>query len=836
MKIRTQFIISLILFAAILFTLATSLIVINERITRYSQQEDIVNNIERSARELGYTANSYLLYGESQLRNRWESTFDTISNDLSNLNEVGAEEQVLVDSIKMNLASLRTIFTDVSAVIEINSQIPDGFFDRSFIQVSWSRLEVQNQAIVFDASRLFRLLDGRLDGERQRSTTLIFVLVGVFAIYIFSTYLLFFRRTLKSLSELSEGVKVIGSGNLDYIVPEGHKDELGDLSRAFNRMTTELKMVTASKAEMEREIEERKKAESVTDYLATFPELDPNPILELDEDGSVTYMNPAASRLFPDLTEMGSYLTGLLDMLNGGRTSMWTRNVQVGESWYEQTVFQMPSSQRVRIYGRDITENKKSEVQLRESEELFRSLSETSPVGIGVSSEDGVLVYANPSYELILGYDRGELKGRKASELYWNHEDRRSWVNEMKVSGVVRNVETRLKRKDGKPVWVLINVSPIVYGGKQAVIGTIQDISERKKAEEALREAELKYRELVRLAPAAIYEIDIKTRKFLTVNDAMVAITGFSREALLAMDPADITVGDSRKLFEKRSEMTGSGRKPEAAVEYKIKTKDGRVLDAVLSVTFMTDEQGQFVSATVVAYDVTERKRAEELKDEFIGMVSHELKTPLTVVSGAISVAMTENLPEEEKNILLEDAAWGAETMADIVDNLLELSRWQAKRLTLITEPLDVGQVISRIIERLSSKLEKHQLVTDIAPDLPEVKADRTRVERILDNLMSNAIKYSPDGGEVRVSARQQQKEIVFSVRDQGIGISAADQVKLFQVFQRLENPSWTGIQGVGLGLVVCKRLVEAHGGRIWVESEPGKGSTFYFTLPGWSG
>ncbi len=163
MKIRTQFIISVILFTAILITLATALIVVNSRITRFNQQEEIVNNVERSARELGYTANSYLLYGEGQLRTRWESTFDELSTDLSNLNEVSSDEQVVVDSIKTNLASLRTIFTDVSIAIERNSQTPGGFFDRSFIQVSWSRLEVQHQAIVFDASRLFSILDSRLN-------------------------------------------------------------------------------------------------------------------------------------------------------------------------------------------------------------------------------------------------------------------------------------------------------------------------------------------------------------------------------------------------------------------------------------------------------------------------------------------------------------------------------------------------------------------------------------------------------------------------------------------------------------------------------------------------
>jgi PAS domain-containing protein len=251
---------------------------------------------------LGYTANSYLLYGESQLHTRWESTFDELSTDLSNLNEVGPEEQVVVDSIKTNLVSLRTIFTDVSTTIERNSQTPGGFFDRSFIQVSWSRIEVQNQAVVFDASRLFRILDSQRNQARQRSTTLLFVLVIVFAIYIFSTYLLFFRRTLKSLSELSAGTRVIGSGNLDYTVPEKHKDEVGDLSRAFNRMTTELKKVTASKADLEKEILERIKAEEGLDrerkqLQAVIESLD-EAVGVWNADGSLVLINDATAKLY----------------------------------------------------------------------------------------------------------------------------------------------------------------------------------------------------------------------------------------------------------------------------------------------------------------------------------------------------------------------------------------------------------------------------------------------------------------------------------------------------------------------------------------------------------
>lgn len=207
------------------------------------------------------------------------------------------------------------------------------------------------------------------------------------------------------------------------------------------------------------------------------------------------------------------------------------------------------------------------------------------------------------------------------------------------------------------------------------------------------------------------------------------------------------------------------------------------------------------------------------------------MKTPLTVIAGAISTALSKGIEAEDARQLLGDAEWGAHKMADIVENLLELSRWQTQRLGLQRTCLDIRDTIARAISA-SDKSAVHRFVPDVQAGLPKVQADKTRVERVLINLINNAIKYSPHGGEIRIAAKKEDVNLVLSVSDQGIGISKADQARLFQPFERVGVVDGVGIQGIGLGLVVCRRLVEAHGGRIWVESEPGKGSTFYFTLP----
>ena len=145
------------------------------------------------------------------------------------------------------------------------------------------------------------------------------------------------------------------------------------------------------------------------------------------------------------------------------------------------------------------------------------------------------------------------------------------------------------------------------------------------------------------------------------------------------------------------------------------------------------------------------------------------------------------------------------------------------------------GELIQRLVAQSEKKSALHRLVAQVAPGAAVVKADLTRLERILLNLIDNAVKYSPNGGEVRVFAQNGESVVIFGVSDQGIGISETDIKRLFEPFQRVEQSViGSSIQGIGLGLVVCRRLVEAHGGKIWVQSEPGKGSTFYFTIPAW--
>lgn len=225
-------------------------------------------------------------------------------------------------------------------------------------------------------------------------------------------------------------------------------------------------------------------------------------------------------------------------------------------------------------------------------------------------------------------------------------------------------------------------------------------------------------------------------------------------------------------------------------------------------------------------------KKLDQVKDEFIGLVSHELRTPLTIILGALGTIITEGqkLSQKEKQDLIEDAFSEAESLSDILDNLLELARARANRLLITEEPINLRESIDMVIKKMSKQLMSHNLVVNCNKSII-VSADRIRLQRIIHNLLDNAIKYSTSGTKIEVLTQQNDQKVVIGVRDQGPGISIENQKKLFESFQRLPEKN-NAASGTGLGLVVCKRLVEAHGGRIWIESKLGHGSTFYFTLP----
>ncbi len=357
-----------------------------------------------------------------------------------------------------------------------------------------------------------------------------------------------------------------------------------------------------------------------------------------------------------------------------------------------------------------------------------------------------------------------------------------------------------------------------------------REITERRKAEEALRERGEDLNRAQAVAHTGSWRLDVRKNQLLW-SDEVHRIFGIPKGTPMTYEAFLASVHPEDREYVDR-EWTAALQGEGYDIEHRIVVGD-EIKWVRERAELEFDRQGMLKGGFGTVQDITRLKQAEKIKDDFIGLVSHELRSPMTVITGAVNTVLTEaeRLSPEETHQLLKDAAAESETLSNLLSNLLELSRVQAQRLVLHSEAIEVKKIVQEAVDKIKRQSATHKFVINLPRRLPPVEADPLRLERILYNLLENAVKYSPPGGEVRVSAKPEGEQLVIGVSDEGIGIAPADQEKLFSPFQRLEKrPS--GVRGVGLGLMVCRRLVEAHGGNIWVESEPGHGSTFFFTMP----
>jgi PAS domain S-box-containing protein len=478
------------------------------------------------------------------------------------------------------------------------------------------------------------------------------------------------------------------------------------------------------------------------------------------------------------------------------------------------------------MVNRDITQVKQIEKTLRETSDYLNNLLEYANAPIIVWDPSFHITRFNHAFENLTGRNAYELIGSKLDMLF-PEESRHTSLEKIQrtLSGERwESVEIPIIGKNGDIRLILWNSASVYGEDGKAVIATIaqgQDITERKLAEEEIKT-------VVSTSIDGFWITD-KNGRFLEVNDAYCELIGYSRAELLKMTVRDVeeleTADDTAKHIKKVIDL-GSDR-----FETRHRCKDGKVIDMEISVNYMDTKGGRFF---VFLRDITDRKKVDELKDEFIGLVSHEMRTPLTVIIGAIHTVLTEErrLSSEEKSQLLQDAVCEAESLSHLLSNLLALSRSQSERLLLHRELISVEALVQNTIGKIKLQSSRHRFVLKAPGDLPEIYADPLRLEHILHNLLENAVKYSPEGSQIIVSINPENGNLKVAVKDEGPGISLRDRDRLFKPFERLEFSQAKAVDGIGLGLLVCKRLVEAHGGRIWVESEPGQGATFLFTLP----
>ena len=240
------------------------------------------------------------------------------------------------------------------------------------------------------------------------------------------------------------------------------------------------------------------------------------------------------------------------------------------------------------------------------------------------------------------------------------------------------------------------------------------------------------------------------------------------------------------------------------------------------------------VSVTAVALRSAMLVHDVSLRDTFVSIASHELRTPLTAVMGFGDLLLKRDFPEANRKRWMKNILDNGQKLTDMVDDLLNVSRIQSGKVNMKFEEIKLPDVIKDRIEIVPDVTDKHKFVINIEPDLPEVYADSDKFGQILSNLLNNAVKYSPKGGVITVSARQdpERSRVIISVADHGLGISLEDKASLFKTFHRIQRPETTSIRGSGLGLYIVKEWIEAMGGEVWLESELNKGSEFFVSVP----
>ena len=344
---------------------------------------------------------------------------------------------------------------------------------------------------------------------------------------------------------------------------------------------------------------------------------------------------------------------------------------------------------------------------------------------------------------------------------------------------------------------------------------------------------------LVDTSPVGVVVFDARTGAPASFNREATRIvaslmdTGRSPEHLLEEMTCRRADGREVSLTEwPLAEALGAGETVRAE-EIVLSVPDGRSVSTLLNATPVRNEAGELESFIVTLQDMTPLQDSERLRAEFLGMVSHELRTPLTSIRGSATTVLDamQDLDAAELRQFLRIIVDQADNMRELIDDLLDMARIETGALSVGLEPAAVAQLVDRARSAFLSGGGKNNLDIELAPGLPLVMADRRRIVQVIGNLLSNAARHSPDTSAIRLSAAREGVHVAISVSDDGRGIPAEQLPRLFQKFSRAEGSDRGG--DTGLGLAICKGIVEAHGGRIWAESEgPGLGARFTFTIP----
>lgn len=587
-----------------------------------------------------------------------------------------------------------------------------------------------------------------------------------------------------------------------------------------------------------------------------------NAVVEIDPGGVIMTFNPGAEHLFgcrsgdvvggpvgvlvPDRS--AEEVAGLLADL-AGRREVKPYTIEYrrpdGEV-FELLVTAVPlvradgSSAGFTILLEDLTVLHRSQAALAASEAHYRTMIESAHEGVAVLDVEQRLTFVNARLADMFGYSVDEMTGSSMfAGIFPEDAEGAAKMMERRRMGLSEDAENRWRRKDGSILWTMKATAPL-FDEAGAYTGSVSfhtDVTDQKRAEIALRASEARLRSYFEYAPVGIL---LASRDGLVVeaNPAVSSITGYGADELVGSG-LSLLVGPDQPA--RAEEIEGhmrallSGEMPLVKFEHPFVAKDGRSLWLEVTVSLMRDEQGEPLEFVAVLQDVTSRKDAERVKDEFVSVTSHELRTPLTSIRGALGLlagGVVGDLPDSAQR-MLDVAMQSTDRLIRLINDILDLERLTSGKLALSLEACDAAGLVSRAVEEIRGAADPLGVEVRAGSVDGQVWADPDRVIQTLTNVVGNAIKFSPRSATVEVSAQVEGDHVRFAVEDHGPGIPVDQLETVFERFRQVDASDSRAKGGTGLGLAICRTIVEQHGGRIWAESVLGEGTIFSFTLPG---
>ncbi len=503
----------------------------------------------------------------------------------------------------------------------------------------------------------------------------------------------------------------------------------------------------------------------------------------------------------------------------------------------------------------DITERKRAEQALRDSEARYRSLLELAPFpAVLTRVRDGILLYGNHRAEIQYGISRENGIGQPAERFYEDSSQRERFLEPLQKTGKVNDLEVRMRTADGHPFWALVSASIVEFDNEPAIFTAINDITARKQVEVALQEQEAFFRLIAENMGDMVAVLDLEGRRLY--NSPSYQILFGDPEALMGTDSfAEIHPDDRDKVREVFMETVRTGHGHRA--DFRFVLPDGRVRYMESQGGVIRGTDGLVERVVVVSRDVTERKQMEdeihqlnaELEERvrqrtaelananqeletFTYSVSHDLKAPLRGIDGYSRLLLEDYRDRlDQAGIqLVNNVRSGVAQMSQLIEDLLAYSRME--RRSLLGQTLDLSQAVARVLYEMRAEIQQHGMVVDTSLQGLTVRADPEGLAVVLRNLVDNALKFTRDSHPptLSITGVANEKSTTLIVRDNGIGFDMQFHNRIFEIFQRLQRAE--EYPGTGVGLAIVHKAMQRMGGDIRAESVPGQGATFYLELP----